>query len=202
MIASQVATAAKIPKRRRNLTTGQIADMCDVAPRTVVKWIDKGDLVGYHIAGSLDRRVQTQELLRFLKLHNMPMGKALARLALNVLIIDGTDLAVDIIFPAIEELGNCALRHALNDVQAGYLLNQLHPRVIIVETDSSAHNVRDILTLISTEAEMVCPDLYALTAAASADVLNDTYGDVFTGILPKPLGSLAIVSVVRNILEN
>ena len=32
-------------------TTGQVAKMCQVAPRTVSKWFDSGRLKGFRIAG-------------------------------------------------------------------------------------------------------------------------------------------------------
>ena len=37
-------------------TTGQVAKICKVAPRTVSKWFDSGRLKGYRIPGSQDRR--------------------------------------------------------------------------------------------------------------------------------------------------
>jgi two-component system, OmpR family, response regulator RpaA len=57
------------------LTTGQVATLCNVAPRTVVKWIDEGRLIGYRIPGSQDRRVPREHLVRFLKDHGMPLGE-------------------------------------------------------------------------------------------------------------------------------
>ena len=40
------------------LTTGEVAKICNVAPRTVSKWFDSGALHGYRIPGSKDRRIQ------------------------------------------------------------------------------------------------------------------------------------------------
>jgi len=54
------------------LTTGDVAKICHVAPRTVSKWFDNGQLKGYRIPGSKDRRIPVSELVRFMKMHNMP----------------------------------------------------------------------------------------------------------------------------------
>ena len=54
------------------LTTGDVAKICHVAPRTVSKWFDNGQLKGYRIPGSKDRRIPVSELIRFMKMHNMP----------------------------------------------------------------------------------------------------------------------------------
>lgn len=53
------------------LTTGNIAELCGVAPRTVSKWIDSGKLKGYRIPGTLHRRVLREDLSRFLKANDM-----------------------------------------------------------------------------------------------------------------------------------
>lgn len=53
------------------LTTGQVAHLCAVAPRTVSKWFDSGRLRGYRIPGSHDRRIPRAELVAFLREHGM-----------------------------------------------------------------------------------------------------------------------------------
>lgn len=56
-------------------TTGQVAKICGVAPRTVSKWFDSGRLKGYRIPGGPDRRIPRENLIRFLKEHGMPLGE-------------------------------------------------------------------------------------------------------------------------------
>lgn len=53
-------------------TTGQVAKICKVAPRTVSKWIDSGTLKGYRIPNSQDRRVPREHLKAFLVDHDIP----------------------------------------------------------------------------------------------------------------------------------
>lgn len=55
------------------LTTGDVARICHVAPRTVSKWFDSGKLRGYRIPGSRDRRIPVSQLAAFLRAHDMPM---------------------------------------------------------------------------------------------------------------------------------
>jgi hypothetical protein len=58
------------------LTTGQIAAGCCVAPRTVCKWIDRGELRGWRIPGSHDRRVSIEDFAAFIAEHGVtPQGK-------------------------------------------------------------------------------------------------------------------------------
>lgn len=60
---------------RKVFSTGQVAALCHVSPRTASKWIDSGRLPGYRIPGSTDRRVTRDALVAFLTLHGMPLGE-------------------------------------------------------------------------------------------------------------------------------
>jgi excisionase family DNA binding protein len=71
-------------------TTGQVAKICKVAPRTVSKWFDSGRLRGYRIPGSQDRRIPREHLIRFLKEHGMPLGE-LEDEALGKILLVGSD---------------------------------------------------------------------------------------------------------------
>ncbi len=59
-------------------TTGQVAMICKVAPRTVSKWFDSGRLKGYRIPGSQDRRVPKEYLIQFMQAHGMPLDNIVA----------------------------------------------------------------------------------------------------------------------------
>ena len=59
-------------KGKKVLTTGEVAEVCNVASRTVGKWFDGGLLKGYRIPGSRDRRIPVAELVAFMKKYEMP----------------------------------------------------------------------------------------------------------------------------------
>jgi uncharacterized protein (TIGR02996 family)/excisionase family DNA binding protein len=52
---------------KKVFTTGQVAKILQVGPRTVAKWFDSGKLKGYRIPGSNDRRIPREHLLRFIR---------------------------------------------------------------------------------------------------------------------------------------
>jgi excisionase family DNA binding protein len=54
-------------------TTGDIAKICNVAQKTVSKWFDNGQLSGYRLPGSNDRRVPFDDLVKFMQVNNMPL---------------------------------------------------------------------------------------------------------------------------------
>ena len=62
------------------MTTGDVAKICNVAHRTVSKWIESGLLNAYLIPGGRDRRITIIELNRFMQAHNMPIPENFAML--------------------------------------------------------------------------------------------------------------------------
>jgi len=69
-----------------SFTTGDVARICNVTKRTVIKWIDGGKLKGYLIPGSRHRRVSAACLRDFLRAHKLPNYDALVRR--RILIVD------------------------------------------------------------------------------------------------------------------
>lgn len=66
---------AKAIERRLNYSTGQVARICGVAPRTAGKWFDSGRLPGWRIPGGRHehRRVGHGALMAFLRAHKSPI---------------------------------------------------------------------------------------------------------------------------------
>ncbi len=76
-------------------TTGQVAKICKVAPRTVSKWFDSGRLQGYRIPGSQDRRIPREYLIKFLKEHGMPLGDLEDEAMAKVLIVGQDQVLIE-----------------------------------------------------------------------------------------------------------
>ena len=72
----------------KSLTTGDIAQYCDVNLRTVIRWIDKGSLKGYKLPGRGNNRVTVEDFVNFLKENNMPIPSEFIPPNQTVLIVD------------------------------------------------------------------------------------------------------------------
>ncbi len=139
-------------ERRDILTTGQVARICRVAPRTVSKWVDTGKLRGYRIPGSRDRRIPAEQLAAFLRAHNMPLD-ALEGGLCRVLIVapDAQELAA-----GLQGDGSYEAYAAVNEFEAGALAHQHRPHVIVLDVTRLAcpgetcRNIRSLADLQST----------------------------------------------------
>jgi excisionase family DNA binding protein len=114
------------------LTTGQVAKICNVAPRTVSKWFDNGQLHGYRIPGSKDRRIPLSQLVRFMRAHNIPMD-TLDVGQLHVLLIDGDETLMQIIRRSLETDEQCRVSTCTTAFEAGVIAGQVKLDVIIVD---------------------------------------------------------------------
>jgi len=69
--------ADTMAKGKKILTSGEVAEICNVAHRTVQKWFDNGLLAGYRLPGSGDRRIPVNNLISFMKANNLPIKESL-----------------------------------------------------------------------------------------------------------------------------
>src|SRR3989337_445472 len=111
------------------LTTGEVAKICNVAPRTVSKWFDSGALHGYRIPGSKDRRIPLNQLIRFMKQHGMPLNGLMTGCT-RVLIVDGEQDIVEVLEKILEDEAKYEVEVAKGGFEAGIIAARFRPHVM------------------------------------------------------------------------
>ena len=114
-------------------TTGQVAKICKVAPRTVSKWFDSGRLKGYRIPGSQDRRIPREYLIKFLKEHGMPLGDLEDETLAKVLIVAQDQVLVENLKRELPVEKAFKVAVAASGFDAGIQAESFHPDCIIVD---------------------------------------------------------------------
>ena len=118
---------------KKVFTTGQVAKICKVAPRTVSKWFDSGRLRGYRIPGSQDRRIPREQLIRFLKEHGMPLGELEEEEWHKVLIIGAEKLFIERLREILPEDEDYKYEIAQSGFEAGIMAESFHPDTIVID---------------------------------------------------------------------
>jgi excisionase family DNA binding protein len=134
---------SRMAKGKNVLTTGDVARICNVAPRTVSKWFDSGQLKGYRIPGSKDRRIPLGELLRFMKANNIPT-ESLAVGKMRILLVDGQDGSLTALAESLAIQANYDVQIAHTAFQAGAVFQRFSPHVVLINllaTDVDAHGL-------------------------------------------------------------
>src|SRR3979411_1395428 len=129
---------------KKVFTTGQVAKICKVAPRTVSKWFDSGRLRGYRIPGSQDRRIPREHLIRFLKEHGMPLGELEEEEWHKILIIGADKLFIDRVKELLPEDDDDKEGIAQGGFDAGLMAESFHPDTIVMDLALGRHEAIQI----------------------------------------------------------
>jgi len=141
-------------------TTGQVAKICKVAPRTVSKWFDSGRLKGYRIPGSQDRRIPRDYLIKFLKEHGMPLGDLEDEAMAKVLIVAQDQVLIENLKRELPLERSFKVAVAASGFDAGIQAESFHPDCIIVD-----------FSIGRTEALQICQNLRRNTEFAEVTLI-------------------------------
>jgi excisionase family DNA binding protein len=180
------------------LTTGEVAKICKVAPRTVTKWFDSGQLRGYRIPGSKDRRIPVSQLTRFMKLNNMPLDGIISFNKTRVLIVDDEAEIVDMLQQLLNKETNYDVQVSRNGFEAGLTAERLKPHVILLDIHLGEVNGRDVC-----KAVRMNPELQFTKVIAMSGVITDQDAAVllqqgFDGYLKKPFNINQVIEAIED----
>lgn len=162
---------------KRNLTTGDIAKLCGVNFRTVIRWIQRGHLKAFQLPGRGDNRVQLQDFLQFLRDNNMPIPDELLPPGRKVLLVESDDKTAKALERSLAKAGfQTAI--ASDGFAAGAQAAGFGPAVIVVDPKVSGlggvevvrslrNNTQTATTRIVIVSDMSQSDLEACVEAGA-----------------------------------
>lgn len=180
------------------LTTGEVARICNVAPRTVSKWFDNGHLRGYRIPGSRDRRIPLDHLVRFMKAHGMPVNGLESGQA-RVLFVDGDGDLAELLQTALSEQAGYDVRIATSGFEAGAVVEQFLPHVIFLATGTADINPEAIVRFLRTKPELHNTKLVAVDAGSTPTEMQQWLQRGFDDCLAKPFAIRQIVEMIERL---
>ncbi len=184
-------------KKKDVLTTGEVAKLCNVAPRTVTKWFDSGQLKGYRIPGSRDRRIPTSELIRFMKAHNMPTD-ALEKGQMKVLIIDSCPEKSRQFAEKLQIKGSFETICAHNSFDAGLSAEKFKPQVILVDLMSNAVNPQQLCTYVRQHQDLQYTKIIAVVSGLNENETAALRKKGFDAVLTNPTDVDQAVKLIQD----
>ncbi|MBL8842416.1 MAG: response regulator [Planctomycetes bacterium] len=138
------------------LTTGDVAKLCHVTIRTVIKWFEKGHLKGYKIPGSRDRRFARSDVLQFMRDHGIPLTDRDAEPAARkrILVVDDEEAILAVIEEYLRQIGMFEWQTAKNGYQAGLKTQSFRPHLLLTD-----YNLGDITGVQVAESVRATPEL-------------------------------------------
>ncbi len=183
-------------KAKDVLTTGEVAKICNVAPRTVSKWFDAGQLRGYRIPGSKDRRIPRQQLIRFMKAHGMPL-EGIETGETRVLIVDNEPDLLALLQRALSE-ASYGVKTASGAFEAGAAAETFRPHAILVDVSLPDVDVKQLCRHIRSN-----PDQRNIRLVAMSGGLTEGQGETllqegFDAYLRKPFEIRQVIGALEN----
>ena len=187
--------------RKNVLTTGDVARICNVAPRTVSKWFDTGQLRGYRIPGSKDRRIPLDQLLRFMRAHGMPL-EGLENGKIRMLILDGDEGFALSLKDILVRTDTFDIATAGSALEAGAAAAQLKPQVVLVDVDLADISPRGICRFARGLPQSDCPTLIGTARQLSEPRGQALLQEGFQAFLPKPFDARTLIRLVEQFLPS
>ena len=185
-------------KGKNVLTTGDVAKICNVAPRTVSKWFDSGQLKGYRIPGSKDRRIPLPELLRFMKANNMPT-EALPAGRTRILVVDGSEPPATDLLEALKARGRYEVELARSSFEVGAAIQKLAPHVVLINLLTNGVDAQGICGSIRSNEDFATIKIIALANHLGTQESAALLQRGFDGYVSNPSDALEVVRKIEEV---
>ncbi len=184
-------------KAKRSLTTGEAAELCGVNQRTVIRWIERGQLAAYKLPGRGDNRIQPDDLLEFIRQHGMPVPEFLAPPNRRILIVDDELSMVKSMERVLHRAG-FEVAIATDGFQAGSLLYSHKPAVMTLDLQMPGINGFDVLKFVRSTEPLKGQKIVVISAMPAAD-LERALEMGADAVFEKPLDNRKLVEVVSHL---
>ena len=118
-------------------TTGEVARLCGVTIKTVIRWFENGELRGFKIPGSRDRRIPRVHLIEFMRSHGIPLGElesgAPPLRRKRLMIVDDDPLILATLATFFQAGNEFEIATATNAYAAGMLTASFRPDALLLD---------------------------------------------------------------------
>ena len=179
------------------LTTGEVAKICNVAPRTVSKWFDSGALHGYRIPGSKDRRIPLNQLIRFMKQHGMPLNGLMTGQT-RIMIVDDEQDIVEVLEKILEDEAKYEVEVAKGGFAAGITADKFRPHVILIDMHLRDIDGREVCKAVKNNPDLQLTKVIAMSGKMTDDEAKGLTAAGFDGFLRKPFHVRQVIESIED----
>ena len=119
-------------KAKTIYTTHEVSRLLQVNPRSVINWIEQSLLPSYRTPGG-HRRIRRDDLLGFLRKHQIPTPAALVEGTVSVLIVDDEPEVSGMLKTFFERQGDYEISTATDGITALMEVGRLKPDLLILD---------------------------------------------------------------------
>ena len=167
------------------LTTGEAAELCRVSQQTIIRCFDSGRLTGFRVPGSRFRRIPRSELIRFMRVNNIPVD-LLDHNRVRVLVVDDDPSIVRIIEEMLGREERFEIRTVATGYDAGMVTREFRPNIVLLDYMLPDVNGNIVCERIKSDSELADTKILIISGVvrqAEIDCLLESGADAF---IPKP----------------
>jgi excisionase family DNA binding protein len=171
--------------------------MCNVTQRAVIYWIEKGKLKAYRTPGG-HRRIPEDELLDFIRRHNIPVGPdRKTQRSSRVLIVDDDPEFVESVRRTITlQDSRYEVAAAHTGFDAGFLVSRWKPDLVLLDIMLPEMDGFEVCQTLKANPDTADITIVAISALAGDDTRDRILGCGAEEFLPKPFGSGSLIELL------
>ncbi len=185
------------PKAKTIYTTHEVSRLLHVNPRSVINWIEQSLLSSYRTPGG-HRRIRREDLLAFLRKHQIPTPSSLVEGKFNVLIVDDEKEIVDIIKAYFQRQGGYEVSSASDGITALIEVGRVKPDLLILDIMIPGVDGIEVCRRIKADSSNKTTIIAVSGVAESEKKILQAGADAF---MPKPVDLERLHTEARRLLR-
>ena len=181
-------------------TTGEAAKICKVSQQTIIRCFDSGQLRGFRVPGSRFRRIPRDILFRFMKENGIPTD-ALESGRRKALIVDDDEELVELIRDALEADGRFEIRVANNGFDAGMMVKEYHPDIIVLDVMLPDINGKEVCQRVRGDSNLDDVKIICISGMVEQDKIEDLKLSGANDFVQKPFEVEQLVDRICQLLD-
>lgn len=185
----------------KTLTTGEIAKICDVNLRTVIRWIERGDLKGFKLPGRGNNRITLHDFVNFLKLHDMPIPAELIHDRDNHILIVDDEVPFSKSIQRVLGGAGYTTTVANDGFAAGSFLSSIKPAVMTLDLSMPGLDGYDVIRFVRHSEDIAATKILVVSALNDQELKRAVeYGaDAY---LQKPYANSELLAAIEMLLDH
>ncbi len=181
-------------------TTGEAAKICKVSQQTIIRCFDNGQLKGFRVPGSRFRRIPRDMLYKFMKDNGIPTD-ALESGKRKVLLVDDDVELVELMTKVLEEDGRFEIRTANTGFDAGMLVKEYRPDMIVLDVMLPDINGKEVCHRVRGDHTLEDVRILCISGMVEEDKIADLMTSGANEFLQKPFEVEQLVELMCKQLD-
>jgi excisionase family DNA binding protein len=181
-------------------TTGEAAKICKVSQQTIIRCFDNGQLKGFRVPGSRFRRIPREALYKFMKDNGIPTD-ALESGKRKVLLVDDDAELVELMSKVLEEDGRFEVRVASNGFDAGMMVKEYRPDLIVLDVMLPDINGKEVCHRVRSDNTLEDVRILCISGMIEEDKIQELKLSGADDFLHKPFEIEDLIDHMCNLLE-